>query len=173
MGTTYRRQVRFCTTCDRRLDTTAARKACESAGHVIEIREQSIWWIKYQVGGRPQCVSSGSNKKEEAKRLLKAREGDVVKGVPINRVLFEEAAARACATASAPGARLPRHGCFLGTRSVLVCAPRSHSPDSGQRALRVPHRRTHSPSRVIMAKKEQAWETKVARKTRKKASNSR
>ena len=26
MGTVYRRQVRFCTTCDRRLDTTAARR---------------------------------------------------------------------------------------------------------------------------------------------------
>ena len=33
--------------------------------------------------------------------------------------------------------------------------------------------RSYSPSRVIMADKEQAWETKVARKTRKKASNSR
>ena len=31
---------------------------------------------------------------------------------------------------------------------------------------------THSPSRVIMAEKEEAWETRVARKTRKKASNS-
>jgi len=97
MGTIYRRQVRFCTTCDRRLDTTAARQACDVAGHAIEIREQGPWWIKYQVGGRPQCVSSYSDKKEDAKRLLKAREGDVVKGVPITahvgRVTFEEAAA--------------------------------------------------------------------------------
>ena len=97
MGTIYRRQVRFCTTCDRRLDTTAARRACEVAGHAIKIREQSIWWIKYQVGGRPQCVSSNSDKKEDAKRLLKTREGDVVKGVPITahvgRITFEDAAA--------------------------------------------------------------------------------
>ncbi len=97
MGTVYRRQVRFCTTCDRRLDTTAARRACETAGHVIEIREQSRWWIRYHIGGRPQCVSSGSDKKEDAKRLLKAREGDVVRGVPITasvgRVTFDEAAA--------------------------------------------------------------------------------
>jgi integrase len=97
MGTIYRRQVRFCTTCDRRLDTTAARKGCESAGHSIEIREQGPWWIKYHVGGRPQCVSAYSDKKEDAKRLLKAREGDVVKGVPITAdigcVTFEEAAA--------------------------------------------------------------------------------
>ena len=97
MGTVYRRHVRFCTTCDRRLDTAAERKACEAAGHAIEIREQSIWWIKYQVGGRPHCVSSNSERKEDAKRLLKTREGDVVKGVPITanvgRVTFEDAAA--------------------------------------------------------------------------------
>ena len=79
MGTIYRRQVRFCTTCDRRLDTTAARKGCESAGHAMEIREQGPWRIKYHVGGRPQCVSAYSAKKEDAKRLLKAREGDVVR----------------------------------------------------------------------------------------------
>src|SRR5712692_9894633 len=97
MGTLYRRQVRFCTTCDRRLDTTAARQACEEAGHPIDIRDQGPWWIKYQVGGRPQCVSSGSEKKADAKRLLKAREGDVVRGVPITapvgRGTFAEAAA--------------------------------------------------------------------------------
>jgi hypothetical protein len=97
MGTVYRRQVRFCTTCDRRLDTTAARQTCEVAGHAIDIRDQGPWWIKYQVGGRPQCVSSGSDKKDDAKRLLKAREGDVVNGVPIpahvGRITFEDAAA--------------------------------------------------------------------------------
>ncbi len=97
MGTVYRRQVKFCTTCDRRLDTTAAWRECEAAGHPIDIREQRTWWIKYQVGGRPQCVSSHSEKKADAKRLLKAREGDVVRGVPITasvgRVTFEDAAA--------------------------------------------------------------------------------
>jgi hypothetical protein len=70
MGTIYRRQVKFCTTCDERLDTIAARKACEAAAHSIEILEQSTWWIKYHVGGRPQCISSGSEKKEDAKKLL-------------------------------------------------------------------------------------------------------
>ncbi|MDO8795071.1 MAG: site-specific integrase [Vicinamibacterales bacterium] len=96
MGTVYRRQVKFCRTCDRRLDTTAARRACESAGHTIEIREQPIWWVKYQVAGRPQCVSSGSDKKRVADDLLKEREGDVVKGMPITaqvgKIRFEEAA---------------------------------------------------------------------------------
>ena len=96
MGTVYRRQVKFCTTCRRRLDTTAARRACEAADHAIEIRQQPIWWIKYQVGGRPQCVSSGSDKKGVAQDLLKTREGDVVKGVPVTaqvgKIRFEDAA---------------------------------------------------------------------------------
>jgi integrase family protein with SAM-like domain len=97
MGTVYRRQVKFCTTCRRRLDTTAAWQACQAAGHAIETRAQRTWWFKYHVGGRPHCVSSNSEKKADATRLLKAREGDVVKGVPITasvgRVTFEDAAA--------------------------------------------------------------------------------
>ena len=97
MGTVYRRQVRFCTTCDRRLDTTAARQACGAAGHVIALRDQGPWWIKYQVGGRPQCVSSGSEKKADAKHLLREREHRVDTGVavtaPANRVTFADAAA--------------------------------------------------------------------------------
>ena len=97
MGTVYRRQVRFCTTCDRRLDTIAARQACDAAGHAIERRDQGPWWVKYQLNGRPQCVTTGSDKKEDAKRLLKLREGDVEQGVPmtaqVNRITFEDAAA--------------------------------------------------------------------------------
>ena len=96
MGTIYRRQVRFCTTCDERLDTTAARTSCQAAGHAIERREQSIWWIKYQVGGRPQCVSSGSTKKEDAKKLLREREHLIDQGAPltasVGTITFEEAA---------------------------------------------------------------------------------
>jgi hypothetical protein len=96
VGTIYKRKVRFCTTCDRRLDTTAIWHACRTAGHPIEIREQSVWWIKYQLNGHPQCVSSGSTKKQVAKRLLRLREGDVEKGLPIaadvNRITFDDAA---------------------------------------------------------------------------------
>src|SRR3954471_16300777 len=96
MGSVYRRQVRFCRRCDQRLDTTAVRRACEAAGHAIDIRELPIWWIKYQVGGRPQCVSSGSDKKKVAEDLLKEREGDVVKGIAftaqVGKVRYEEAA---------------------------------------------------------------------------------
>ena len=96
MGSLYRRQVRFCTTCNRRRDTTAARQACEAAGHAIEIREQPIWWIKYFVGGRAQCVSSESRKKTDALDMLKDREGKVVNGAPltakVGKLRFEEAA---------------------------------------------------------------------------------
>ena len=95
MGTVYRRQVRFCTTCDRRLDTTAARTACGTAGHAIAIQAQPIWWIKYQVGGRPQCVSSASTRKSDAIDLLKDREGQVVNGAPltakVGTIRFEDA----------------------------------------------------------------------------------
>ena len=97
MGTVYRRQVRFCTTCDRRLDTKAAQSACDGARHTIELRDQGPWWIKYQVRGRPQCVSTGSEKKEDAKKLLREREHLVDTGAAVtahqNRVTFEDAAA--------------------------------------------------------------------------------
>ena len=45
MGTVYRRKVRICRTCDARLNTTAARRACETAGHVLVVEEQPIWWL--------------------------------------------------------------------------------------------------------------------------------
>ena len=56
-----------------------------------------MWWIKYQVAGRPVCVSSGSDKKDDAKKLLREREHLVDTGAAItaqvNRVTFEDAAA--------------------------------------------------------------------------------
>jgi hypothetical protein len=97
MGTVYRRKVKFCTICQRRLDTIAAKKTCQAAGHAIEIREQSIWWVKYQLGGRPQCVSSESERKEDAKKLLREREHLVDQGARItaqvNRITYDDAAA--------------------------------------------------------------------------------
>ena len=56
----------------------------------------STWWIKYTVDGRPKCESSKSKKLEKAKSLLKLREGDIERGVPIlpklGLVRFDEAA---------------------------------------------------------------------------------
>src|SRR5262245_46221110 len=95
MGTVYRRKVKFCKTCNHRLDTRAARLACQAADHAVDIREQPIWWIKYQMAGRPQCVSSRSDKKRVAENLLKTYEADVIRGIPITaavgRVTFQEA----------------------------------------------------------------------------------
>lgn len=96
MGSVYRRRVRFCITCNKRLDTTAAHRGCTDASHAVEVRSLPIWWIKYQVGGRPQCVSSGSEKKEDAKKLLREREHLVDKGVAvtpaIGKLTFDDAA---------------------------------------------------------------------------------
>ncbi len=46
-------------------------------------RQSDIFWIKYYRDGRPFFESSQSTKEGDAKRLLKDREGDIVKGVPI------------------------------------------------------------------------------------------
>ena len=55
-----------------------------------------IYWIKYSRGGRGYYESSGSRKHEDAKRLLRLREGDIEHGLPVTprvgRMRFEEAA---------------------------------------------------------------------------------
>jgi len=55
-----------------------------------------IYWIKYSRAGRGYYESSGSRKHEDAKRLLRLREGDMARGVPVTpragRMRFEEAA---------------------------------------------------------------------------------
>ena len=56
-----------------------------------------VYWIKYSREGRAYYESSGSQKHEDAKRLLRLREGDIERGVPvtprIGRMRFQEAAA--------------------------------------------------------------------------------
>ncbi len=56
----------------------------------------SIWWIRYYRAGRRYEESAGSEKKGVAIDLLKVREGDSARGVPvtpkIGRLRFEEAA---------------------------------------------------------------------------------
>ena len=60
-------------------------------------RRGSIWWIRYYRDGRRFEESSGSDKYGEAVTLLKMREGDIAKGVPVSpeltRFRFEDAAA--------------------------------------------------------------------------------
>jgi integrase len=96
MGSVYRRKVKVCTTCHRRLDTTAAHRACDAAGHLIEVREQGPWWIRYSVGGGLHCVSAESYKKADALKLLKAREAESSQAIAtptgVGTIGFEEAA---------------------------------------------------------------------------------
>jgi len=56
--------------------------------------ETGPYWVKYYRAGRPMRESSGSEKEGDAKRLLKLREGDIARGVPITpkigRVVIDE-----------------------------------------------------------------------------------
>ncbi|MCL4820367.1 MAG: site-specific integrase [Vicinamibacteria bacterium] len=57
----------------------------------------AVWWVRYYRNGVRHEESSGSAKKGDAERLLKLREGDIARGVPITpkvgRLTFDEAAA--------------------------------------------------------------------------------
>jgi len=56
----------------------------------------NVFWIKYYRSGKALRESSSSTKESDAKRLLKLREGDLVRGVPvtprIGRIKFDELA---------------------------------------------------------------------------------
>src|SRR5437899_2330629 len=60
------------------------------------VRELPTIWIKYYQNGRAVRESTGTTKETVARRMLRDREGDVEKGIPVNprvgRVTFEEAA---------------------------------------------------------------------------------
>jgi integrase len=96
MGTIYQKKERWCLTCKARRDRTADRVACEAAGHTVEVRPSSIWWVKYHRAGRAYFESSGSAKKGEARTLLQRREGKIADGVPVTpkagRYTFDDAA---------------------------------------------------------------------------------
>ena len=54
------------------------------------------WWIKYYVNGRPVRESTGTDDKEQARRMLKGREGAAATGAPIpprlDRISYDELA---------------------------------------------------------------------------------
>ena len=89
--------MRVCTTCDARLDTIAARRTCEAAGHPITVREQPIWWIRYTVNGQLRCESARSEDRQVAEDLLQTREGPLIPARPVpatvGPVTFADAAA--------------------------------------------------------------------------------
>jgi len=97
-GTIYRRQVQYCTTCRRRLDTKATQAACAKADHMIDTSERPIYWVKYQLNGRPKCVSTGTTRKEDAQRILRERLQLIDAGAPAaahasKKITFDEAVA--------------------------------------------------------------------------------
>ena len=63
-------------------------------GHLY--RRGKIYWIKYYRSGRAFYESSGSRKESDARQLLRLREGDIAKGVPVTpkvgRLLFDDLA---------------------------------------------------------------------------------
>ena len=60
-------------------------------------RRGQVWWIRYYRDGRRYEESAGSDKKGDAERLLRIKEGAIARGMPItpniDRVRFEELAA--------------------------------------------------------------------------------
>ena len=54
-------------------------------GVVFRQKGRSTWMLKYYRDGRPIYESSGTDIKDEAKKTLRVREGDIAKGVPITR----------------------------------------------------------------------------------------
>src|SRR5262245_41055370 len=64
-------------------------------GCVFRHGNRPTWWVKYKGTMKWEYESSHSKKREDAVRLLKQREGDLAKGVPVHsgvgRMRFEEA----------------------------------------------------------------------------------
>src|SRR5579872_2393865 len=56
-----------------------------------------VWWVRYYRNGRRYEESAHSDKWETARDLLRDREGDIAKGVPISpkigRLKYDDAAA--------------------------------------------------------------------------------
>jgi hypothetical protein len=92
-------------------------------------RRGNMWWIRYYRNGRRSEESANSDKKRVAIELLKIREGDGAKGLPvtprIGRLLFEEAAAIVAVSRNLRG-----QGCCAGCTNPS-CSPTGPS----QRAM--------------------------------------
>ena len=62
-----------------------------------KLHERPTWWLKYHQNGRAIRESTGTTKETVARRMLRLREGDVERGIPVSprlgRLTFEEASA--------------------------------------------------------------------------------
>ena len=54
-------------------------------GCVYQHKGRETYWIKYRSAGKWQYESSKSKVRKVAENLLKLREGDVVRGMPVSR----------------------------------------------------------------------------------------
>jgi hypothetical protein len=70
MGGVYRRKVRICQTCEARPDTTAARGACEAAGHVLVVEEQPTCTWTPPTDAHPQAARLAQGFHERARVRL-------------------------------------------------------------------------------------------------------
>jgi hypothetical protein len=63
-------------------------------GSIYKQKGSNHWWIKYYRNGCPIRETTESTKESEAIRILKLREGDVARGVPlttsVGKIRFEE-----------------------------------------------------------------------------------
>jgi len=66
-------------------------------GMVYRLKDRNNWMLKYYRDGKPIVESSGTGDKTAAKKLLRNRETDIDRGLPVTakvgRMRFEEAAA--------------------------------------------------------------------------------
>ena len=61
-----------------------------------QVRQRGrVWWIRYYRNGRRYEESSGSGRKQDAIDLLRVKEGDIAKGLPVTskKLTFDDAAA--------------------------------------------------------------------------------
>src|SRR5713226_6000743 len=67
-----------------------------SMGSVYARKRSPYLWIKYHQNGRAVRESTGTKNETVARRMLRTREGDVERGIPIDpkvgRITFDEAA---------------------------------------------------------------------------------
>jgi integrase len=94
------------------------------------VRAEATWWMKYYDHGRVVRESTGVEKEQEARRILKTREGRVAAGLPtlprVDRIRYDEVAED-----------LRQHYRTTGSRDVVEAEKRLKHLDRFFRGMRV------------------------------------
>jgi len=110
-----------------------------------------IWWVKYHVHGRPVRESTGTADEQEARRILKTREGHAASGQPLMPRLDRIRATRRCWWTWASTTRRRGRGIsgsFAGGSSTSIASsPAGTSPLRGGASSEGRGRR-HDPPRA-------------------------